>query len=104
MPKKRGSLHDGLAARGEQYNQPAALSFNLDFGSELLRVKGFASRGAGVNQRTCFYVYLLHSISDNGFYIGYSTDLKRRLSEHKQGFGCNKTPRPVEAHLLRTLR
>jgi putative endonuclease len=32
-----------------------------------------------------FYVYLLHSITDNGFYIGCSTDLRRRLSEHKQG-------------------
>ena len=32
-----------------------------------------------------FYVYLLHSIWDGGFYIGYTTDLKRRLSEHKQG-------------------
>ena len=29
-----------------------------------------------------FYVYLLHSTKDNGFYIGFSTDLKRRLSEH----------------------
>jgi putative endonuclease len=32
-----------------------------------------------------FYVYLLHSTTDNGFYIGYSTDLKRRLSEHTRG-------------------
>jgi putative endonuclease len=32
-----------------------------------------------------FYVYLLHSVADRSFYIGYSTDLKRRLSEHKQG-------------------
>jgi putative endonuclease len=32
-----------------------------------------------------FYVYLLHSTNDNGFYIGYSTDLKRRLSEHNGG-------------------
>jgi putative endonuclease len=32
-----------------------------------------------------FYVYLPHSITDNGFYIGYSTDLRRRLIEHKQG-------------------
>ena len=32
-----------------------------------------------------FYVYLLHSTKDNGFYIGYSTDLKRRLSEHIRG-------------------
>ena len=32
-----------------------------------------------------FYVYLLHSTKDNGFYIGYSTDLKTRLSEHTRG-------------------
>jgi putative endonuclease len=32
-----------------------------------------------------FYVYLLHSAKDNGFYIGYSTDLKRRLGEHARG-------------------
>ena len=32
-----------------------------------------------------FYVYLLHSVKDNGFYIGFSTDLKRRLSEHSRG-------------------
>ena len=32
-----------------------------------------------------FYVYLLHSAKDNGFYIGYSTDLKRRLLGHPRG-------------------
>src|SRR6267154_1256210 len=32
-----------------------------------------------------FYVYLLHSARDNGFYIGFSTDLKKRLSEHRRG-------------------
>jgi putative endonuclease len=32
----------------------------------------------------CFYVYVLHSVADDGFYIGYSKDLKRRLSQHKQ--------------------
>ena len=31
------------------------------------------------------YVYLLHSAKDKGFYIGFSTDLKRRLSEHTRG-------------------
>ena len=30
-------------------------------------------------------MYLLHSISDNGLYIGFSTDLRKRLSEHKRG-------------------
>ena len=30
-------------------------------------------------------MYVLRSESDSGFYIGYSTDLKRRLSEHTRG-------------------
>ena len=30
-------------------------------------------------------MYLLHSISDNGFYIGFSTDLRKKISEHKRG-------------------
>jgi len=32
-----------------------------------------------------FYVYVLRSESDLGFYIGFSTDVKRRLSEHTRG-------------------
>ena len=32
-----------------------------------------------------FYVYVLHSKRDLGLYIGYSTDLRRRLTEHKEG-------------------
>ncbi len=32
-----------------------------------------------------FYVYVLHSLEDRSFYIGFSTDLRRRMSEHKQG-------------------
>jgi putative endonuclease len=32
-----------------------------------------------------FYVYVLRSESDLGFYIGYSADLKRRLWAHKRG-------------------
>ena len=49
------------------------------------RVKGFASRGCRGRHTEMFYVYLLHSTKDNGFYIGFSTDLKRRLSEHTRG-------------------
>ena len=49
------------------------------------RVKGFASRGCRGRHTGMFYVYLLHSTKDNGFYIGYSTDLKGRLSEHMRG-------------------
>ena len=32
-----------------------------------------------------FYVYVSHSKKDLGLYIGYSTDLRRRLKEHKNG-------------------
>ena len=32
-----------------------------------------------------FYVYVLHSIADKGFYIGFTADFKRRVSEHKKG-------------------
>ena len=32
-----------------------------------------------------FYVYVLQSDSDDGLYIGFSSDLKRRLNEHQQG-------------------
>ena len=32
-----------------------------------------------------FYVYILHSAKDGGLYIGYTTDLKRRLAEHQKG-------------------
>jgi putative endonuclease len=30
------------------------------------------------------YVYVLKSEKDNGLYIGYTTDLKRRFREHNQ--------------------
>jgi len=32
-----------------------------------------------------FYVYVLQSKSDGGLYIGFSTDLRRRLKEHQEG-------------------
>lgn len=32
-----------------------------------------------------FYVYLLQSIKDDGFYIGYSSDLKLRFQDHNNG-------------------
>ena len=32
-----------------------------------------------------FYVYVLQSESDDGWYIGFSTDLRRRLKEHQDG-------------------
>ena len=32
-----------------------------------------------------YYVYILHSVKDGGLYIGYTTNLKRRLAEHQEG-------------------
>ncbi len=32
-----------------------------------------------------FYVYIIQSIKDKGIYIGYTSDLKKRLKEHNQG-------------------
>lgn len=32
-----------------------------------------------------YYVYVLQSSSDFGLYIGYSSNLRRRLAEHKAG-------------------
>jgi putative endonuclease len=32
-----------------------------------------------------FYVYVLHSALDNGLYIGFSANLRKRLKEHSTG-------------------
>lgn len=32
-----------------------------------------------------FYVYVLHSAKDEGLYIGYSTNLRKRVAQHKAG-------------------
>lgn len=32
-----------------------------------------------------YFVYILQSLSHKHFYIGYSSDIKRRLEEHNQG-------------------
>ncbi|MBP8994353.1 MAG: GIY-YIG nuclease family protein [Bacteroidales bacterium] len=52
-----------------------------------------------------FYVYILQSLKDRKFYIGYSTDLRKRLKDHNSGgTKSTKTRRPFkliyyEAHL-----
>ena len=35
---------------------------------------------------TMFYNYVIQSKKNNSLYIGYTTDLKKRLKEHSQGF------------------
>ncbi len=52
-----------------------------------------------------FYVYILISLKDKKFYIGYTGDLRRRLKEHNAGKNIStKSRRPLklmyyEAHL-----
>ena len=44
-----------------------------------------------------YYVYVLLSRKDNGFYVGYSADLKLRYKEHQKGLvKSTKNRRAVE--------
>ena len=52
-----------------------------------------------------YYTYVLYSLKDSKFYIGFTTDVLRRLDEHNAGKNVStKTRRPLkliyyEAHL-----
>ena len=39
-----------------------------------------------------FYVYVLLSLINNGLYIGYTTDLRKRVKEHNQGLNFSTKP------------
>lgn len=44
-----------------------------------------------------YYVYILFSLKDQRLYIGYSSDLKRRLTEHSSGLvDSTRNRRPLE--------
>lgn len=40
-----------------------------------------------------FFVYILKSIKDNKWYIGYTNNLKRRIEEHNSGKSLSTKPR-----------
>ena len=40
-----------------------------------------------------FYVYVLESLKDKKRYIGYTTNLPRRIEEHKKGLSLATKPR-----------
>ena len=46
---------------------------------------GFALTGCWCREAVMFYVYVLQSEVDEGLYIGFTGDLKRRLAEHQEG-------------------
>ncbi len=44
-----------------------------------------------------FYVYILRSLKDNQFYVGYTKDLKKRYDEHAKGLvDSTKNRRPLK--------
>lgn len=44
-----------------------------------------------------FYVYLLKSRRDSKLYIGYTSDLRRRIREHNEGLNkSTRTRRPID--------
>ncbi len=46
---------------------------------------------------TFYYVYVLKSLKDSKHYIGYTKNLLRRYSEHKQGWNISTAKRrPLE--------
>ncbi len=38
-----------------------------------------------------YYVYILENKNDFGWYIGYSSNLQRRIADHLAGRGCKTT-------------
>lgn len=47
--------------------------------------------------RVFFYVYVLESLKDGKRYIGYTSNLKRRIEEHEKGLtGSTKFRRPFK--------
>jgi putative endonuclease len=47
--------------------------------------------------KTYFYVYVLRSLLDHNFYVGYTSDLDNRLNQHQMGIvQSTKARRPLE--------
>jgi putative endonuclease len=38
-----------------------------------------------------YYAYLLENSDDKSWYVGYSSDLKKRVGDHLAGNGCRTT-------------
>ena len=50
------------------------------------------------------YIYLLKSLKDNGFYIGYSEDVFARFKDHELGLvKSTKNRQPLELFILRPI-
>ena len=47
-----------------------------------------------------YWAYLLECFEDRSWYIGYTSDLKRRLLEHQTKHGARTTRRKSNWHLI----
>ena len=48
-----------------------------------------------------FYVYILQSEKDDGYYYGFSTDVNQRLQQHNEGkVRSTKARRPLRLHYV----
>jgi len=47
-----------------------------------------------------YYVYLLECQKDKSWYIGFSENLKKRVQEHQNGYGCRTTSLKKEWKLV----
>jgi putative endonuclease len=55
------------------------------------------ARGGAILSTKMYYVYLLQSQKDKKFYVGYSSNLKLRFAEHRNGMvEATKFRRPLD--------
>ncbi len=73
---------------------------------EYIKVNGLCVLGC-TPMLNFYYVYILLSLKDNHFYIGFTDNLERRLKEHEQGKNISTSKRlPIkliffEGHLFK---
>ena len=87
---RKAILRAGAAAAQVARSRPRCAAGKSLFGADGRGVRGLARkrRSYALKIRRFFlmhYVYVLRSTSDDGLYIGYSANLRKRLQQHAQG-------------------
>jgi putative endonuclease len=47
-----------------------------------------------------YWIYILENLNDKSWYIGYTSDLERRIKEHQEGSGARTTRIKKDWHLI----
>jgi len=47
-----------------------------------------------------YWIYILENLNDKSWYIGYTSDLERRIKEHQEGKGARTTKIKKDWHLI----